>query len=85
MTQLRALSSLGESKQSYGDLLVLIILSKLPKDIKQNLARSSTITEWKFSQFMPAILREIEILDTSNTDLHRSPFTAAFMVNSKPP
>ena len=79
----RGLSSLGKSEQSYGDLLVPIILGKLPKDIKQNLARSSTSTEWKFPQLMSSILREVDILDTSNTDTNRSLFTAAFIVNSK--
>ena len=80
----RGLSSLGKPEQSYGDLLVPIILSKLPRDIKQNLARSPTSTEWKFSQLMSAILREVKILETGNTNSYRSPFTAAFMVNSKP-
>ena len=79
------LSSLGKPEQSYGDLLAPVILGKLPKDIKQNLARSSTSTEWKFPQLMSAILREIEILETGNTNSYRSPFTAAFIVNSKPP
>ena len=81
----RGLLSLGKSEQSYGDLLVPIILGKLPKDIKQNVARNSTSTEWKFSQLMLAILREIEILETDKANPHSSPFTAAFMVNSKPP
>ena len=81
----RGLSSLGKSEQTYGDLLVSIILGKLPKDIKQNLARNSTRAEWKFSQLMSAILREIEILETGSSSSYRSPFTAAFMVNSKPP
>ena len=79
------LSSLGKSEQTYGDLLVPIILGKLPKDIKQNLARNSTRAEWKFSQLMSAILREIEILETGSSSSYRSPFTAAFMVTSKPP
>jgi len=41
----RDLSSLGKSKQSYGDLLVSIIFSKLPKDTIQNLARGSASTD----------------------------------------
>ena len=77
-------SSLGKSEQSYGDLLVLVILSKLPKDTIQNLARGSTTADWKFPQLMSAILREIEILEASTSNSHISPFTAAFMVNSKP-
>jgi len=64
MTPLRA-SHIGKSEQTYGDLLVPIILGKLPKDIKQNLARSSTSREWTFSQLMSAILREIETLETA--------------------
>ena len=32
------LATLGEFEQTYGDLLVPIILGKLPKDVKQNLA-----------------------------------------------
>ena len=81
----RGLSSLGKSDQTYGDLLVPIILGKLPKDIKQNLARYSPSAEWEFSQLMSAILREIEILETGSNNSYRSPFTAAFTVNSKPP
>ena len=34
---------------------------------------------------MSAILRETEILENGNTNSYRSPFTAAFIVNSKPP
>jgi len=58
----RGLATLGKSEQTYGDLLVPIILGKLPKDVKQNLARRSTSREWTFSQLMSAILREIEFL-----------------------
>jgi len=79
------LSSLGKSKQNYGNLLVPIILSKLSRDIIQNLARGSTSTDWKFPELMSAICREIEMLEASATNSHGSPFTAAFMVSSKPP
>jgi len=84
-SHLRGLSSVGKSKQSYGDLLVPIILSKLPKDTIRNLARGSTSTDWKYPELISAIRREIEILDASATNSHGSPFTAAFMVSSKPP
>ena len=60
-----SLFSLRKSEQSHSGLLVPIILSKLPKDIKQNFVRNFTSTEWKFFQFMLAILREIKILVTS--------------------
>ena len=34
---------------------------------------------------MSAILREIEILETGNNNLYKSPFTATFVVSSKTP
>ena len=52
----RGLSSLGKSEDTYGDLLVPIILNKLPKETRQNLARDTTTPELTFSQLMAAIL-----------------------------
>ena len=81
----RGLSSLGKSEETYGDLFVPIILGKLPKEIRQNLARETATSEWTFPQLMSAILKEIRILETGGDDLHRSQphTTAAFLVNSK--
>ena len=79
------LSSLGNPEEMYGDLLVPIILGKLPKDIKQNLARNSASTEWKFPKLMLAILREIQILEIGSSNSYKSSFTAAFVVSSKFP
>jgi len=53
--------------------------------VKQNLARSSTRREWTFSQQRSAILREIETLETGIINSQKSPITAAFLVDSKPP
>ena len=79
----RGLSSLGKSEETYGDLLIPIILSKLPRDIRQNLARETATPEWKFPQLMSAILKEIRILETGNSTSFRSQSTAAFLLNSK--
>ena len=76
------LSSLGKPEETYGDFLVPIMLGKLPKDIKQNLARNSNSTDWKL---MLAILREIQILETGSSNSYRSPFTVSFVVSSKIP
>ena len=81
----RGLSSLGKSEDTYGDLLVPIILGKLPKDTRQNLARDTDTPEWTFPQLMSAILREIRILETGGNDSYRSQSTAAFLINSKTP
>jgi len=81
----RGLSSLGKSEDTYDDLFVLI-LGKLPKEIKQNLARETATSQWMFSQLMSAILEEIRILETGCNDLCKSQShtTAAFLVLSKP-
>ncbi|XP_065885751.1 serine-rich adhesin for platelets-like [Dysidea avara] len=81
----RGLSPLGKSEDTYGDLLVPIILNKLPKETRQNLARDTTTPELTFSQLMAAILKEIRILETSNSTSYKSYSTAAFVVGSKPP
>ena len=80
------LSSLRKSEETYGNLFVPIILGKLPKEIKQNLARETATSEWTFSELISAILKEIRILETSSDDLYKSQphTTAAFLVNSKP-
>ena len=41
----RDLFSLVKSESTYGDLLVPIILGKLPKDTRQNLARDTATPE----------------------------------------
>ena len=85
----RGLSSLGKSEDTYGDLLVPIILNKLPKETRQNLARDTATAEWTFSQLMAAILKEITILEassssSSSSSSHKSISTSAFVVGSKP-
>ena len=43
---IQGLSALGQSRDSYGALLVPIILGKLPVEIKRNLARDHPAFEW---------------------------------------
>lgn len=62
-THVRGLESLGRSPESYGDLLVPIIMGKLPSELKKNLARGHNNPEWKFQELRDAILREIRILE----------------------
>ena len=59
----RGLGSLGKSHETYGDLLVPIVLGKLPHELRQNLAREHDSLEWKFQQLREAILKEIRILE----------------------
>ena len=52
-----------ESLESYGDLLVSIVVGKLPCDMRTNLARDHDSHEWKFQQLRESILKEIRILE----------------------
>ncbi|XP_065893821.1 uncharacterized protein [Dysidea avara] len=85
-THTRALASLGKSKDSYGDIMVSVILKKLPAEIRRNLAREQANTEWTFDDLTAAILKEIRVLESGYqpTDLHASSrSTATFYVGSK--
>ena len=86
----RGLSSLGKTKETNGDLLIPIILGKLPMEMRKNLAQEHTNTEWTIDELMSAILKEIRIFEsgfyTMNSQAtpdppHRS--TAAFHITSR--
>jgi len=60
---IRGLSSLGKSQEKYGDLLIPIIQSKIPAEVRQNLAREHSNSEWNIDELRSAILKEIRILE----------------------
>ena len=62
---MRGLASLGKSHDTYGSLLTPIILTKLPNEIKKNLARQNTNSEWTLKALMDNILRELQMFETS--------------------
>ena len=97
-THVRGLTSLGKSQDSYSDLLVPIILGKLPNELRRNLAREHSNPKWTFPQLREAIYKEIKILETRNhipadntITTNPSPsFTASFLTQQhsetrKPP
>ena len=97
-THVRGLTSLGKSQDSYGDLLVPIILGKLPNELRRNLARELSNPKWTFPQLREAIYKEIKILEAGNhipadntIGTNPSPsFTASFLTQQhsgtrKPP
>ena len=87
----RGLGSLGKSHETYGDLLVPIVLGKLPHELRQNLAREHDSLEWKFQQLREAIFKEIRILEaginvnTPNTSQHgtSSTVTSQFLTQTQ--
>jgi len=83
-----SLSALGKTEDSYGSLLVPIILGKLPGKIKQNLARSHGKGEWTINELRTAIRDEIYILEigSHHTDSHSpSHPTASFFSSAGKP
>ena len=81
----RGLESLGRSHESYGDLLVPIVLGKLPCDMRTNLAQDHDSHEWKFQQLRDSILKEIRILEIgvhTNPSSHTHSGASAAVTNS---
>ena len=84
---IRGLSSLGVPKESYGTLLVPIILGKLTVETRRNLAREHSNLDWTIDEVQTAVMKEIRILEsglhTTDPSSHLSvprtlPATAAF-------
>ena len=73
-SHIRSLAALGKTEDTYGSLLVPIILGKLPGKIKQNLARSHSKREWTLNELRIAIHDELYILEiaTQQTESHTS-------------
>ena len=63
---MRGLSALGKSEETYGDLLIPIILGKLPAELQRNLAREQNNGTWTINLLRQAILKEIRIMEASN-------------------
>ena len=87
---IRGLSALGQSRDSYGALLVPIILGKLPVEIKRNVARDHPAFEWSIDELREAILKEIRVFEAG---VHITPhpitdppsMTATFYAGAPPP
>ena len=62
-TYVRGLESLGQTDDTYGSLLVPIILNKLPGEIRKNLAREHRSTNWILSDLRRAICDELSIME----------------------
>ena len=61
---IRSLTSLGKSIDSYGDLLVSVILEKLPSETRKHLARECTDSEWTLRELQDAIFKEIRVFES---------------------
>ena len=87
-SHIRGLSSLGKSEHSYGGILVPVPLGKLSPDIRRNLAREHSNSQWILADLMTAILKEIRVLESGLYDSHnpmsRSTATSLHINSSDP-
>ena len=62
-TYIRGLESVGQYQDTYGSLLVPIVLEKLPGEIRKNLAREHGDSNWKLDDLRRAFNRKINIIE----------------------
>ena len=86
---IRGLKALGTTEESYGTMLVPIILTRLLIDICRNLAREHGSSEWTINQLKDAILKEIGVPESVLSPLHKNsyetrmdPMTTALHTNT---
>ena len=63
----RGLEALGKAADTYGDLLVCILLDKLPGDLRQNLARRHDQDDWPLEDLRKALRDEIRVLEAGQS------------------
>ena len=54
---------MGQTEDTYGFLLVPILLNKLPGEICRNLAHEHCLTNWQLNELRKAIFNELNIID----------------------
>ncbi|KAI9557301.1 hypothetical protein GHT06_017127 [Daphnia sinensis] len=68
-SHIRGLDALKNKPESYGDLLVCLLLIKLPAELRRNLARQSDAAEWDLDTLRKNLVKEIEILEDSESSI----------------
>ena len=63
--QIRGLESLGVKTESYGQLLIPIIMSKLSSEIRLQVSRATEKEVWETQELLDLIQKEIEARETT--------------------
>ena len=88
---IRGLEALGKKQDTYGDLLIPIVLAKIPTSIKHNIICENGTNSWTVEQLRKAILKEIQILeageetevfDQANKPFNTFPSTTSLLTNA---
>jgi hypothetical protein len=86
-TYIRSLEAMGQCQENYGNLLVPVILDKMPSEIRKQLARENGENNWVLDDLRRAINREICILESGTAqnepevDVYEA--TASFLTGAK--
>ncbi|KAL5009405.1 hypothetical protein ScPMuIL_014986 [Solemya velum] len=65
-TYIRNLQSLGQCQDSYGTLLIPIIIGKLPADVRRNISRDNGSDKWELNSLRERIRKEISIQEAGD-------------------
>ena len=76
-TNIRALEALGKSQESFGDLLVPVIMTKLQDDTKRNLARTHQGEDWTIQDLRQTLKQELRVLEAGSTPMFEPTPTAS--------
>ncbi|XP_053391450.1 uncharacterized protein LOC128554226 [Mercenaria mercenaria] len=86
-TFIRSLEAMGQCQESYGSLLVPVVLEKLPSEIRKQLARENVENNWRLEDLRASINREICIMEAgtarSEPEVDDCEATAAFFMGAK--
>ncbi|XP_060593550.1 uncharacterized protein LOC132748019 [Ruditapes philippinarum] len=82
---IRGLESLGQNQNTYGTLLVPVIIDKLPAEIRKSLARENGSDELLLETLRKALYRELNIMEAGQTtdDLTVYRTTASFFTGAR--
>jgi len=85
-THIRTLESIGQHPDTFGGLLVPVVLDKLPPETRRNLAREHGNSSWSLCDLRRAIYRELNILEAGSTsrpevDMYQS--TVSFLAGTR--
>ena len=69
------MASLGVSSKEYGSLLIPVIMSKLPTEIRIQIARNSTTDVWNIEDLMKIIKTELEAREAGESVKANDNFT----------
>ena len=64
---IRGLEPLGVTPEQYGSLLIPVIMSKLPSDVRLQVARVTTKEVWEVQELLTVIKGEVEAREIRDT------------------